>query len=253
MKYRTFFSLVFGLVSIIMVFEQVGLLASPRKTNEQLINLKRVNFSQTVKDSLSKISIKDLNEMRSGKIIKRKEQNGEKLIVLAKGIIVADINFIRKVLLKCEKHNEFIPRFKACYIYYNSNDSIYKKVVLDPPLFKDVEYYLKTNIMFLDSVSIISWKLDTDNKHNSYIRDTYGFWKLTSLDSKIHILTIYMDTDFKFHWSINWILQEVLKSLIKKDLPKMIANVRARVESKENWKIGQKLPDPLIKSTSFNK
>jgi len=253
MKYKTFFSLVFGLVSIIMVFEQMTLLASPGKTDEQLLRLKRVNFSQTVKDSLFKISVKDLTEMKSGKIIKRKEQNGEKLIVLAKGILVSDINLIRKVLLECEKHNEFIPRFKACYIYYYRNDSIYKKVVLNPPIFKDVEYYLKTNIMFLDSVSIISWKLDTDNKHNSYIKDTYGFWKLTSLDSKIHILTLYMDTDFKFHWSINWILQGVLKSLIRKDLPRMIANVRARVESKENWKNGQKLPDPLIKSTSFNK
>ncbi|UCE04628.1 MAG: hypothetical protein JSW07_13500 [bacterium] len=187
----------------------------------------------------------EISEMKLGKVIKKKEVTPENVKVLAAGIVVSDIDAIRKVIIDCEKHKEFIPRCKLCQILHFKIDSIYSKIVIDTPLIPDLTYYLETNLSYSDSVTLITWKMDT-TKPPPYILDTYGFWKITSLDSTTYILACYMDIDLKFHWTLNWILKPIIKFMIKNDLPELIENFRARIESQEIWEIGQKKPIPKI-------
>ena len=198
-------------------------------------------------EDIHKLPIEDLDKMNLGKVITKKRKTEDKVIVLAQGIVIGDSKTIFDVLMDCSKHKAFMPNFKACESYYEDVDSIYGKTVIDPPMTnKDYAFYLFTKFKYSDAYSKIAWKLDTSKVHPGPTKNTYGFWEIQKLEKNQYLLSFYSNSDFDFHWSINWLLEPLFQMFIKNGLPNLVKNVRARVESEQTWKIGDKMPVPRV-------
>ncbi len=198
-------------------------------------------------ENVDKLTPEDWGKLNKGKIITKKRRTGSNIIAVAQGIVVADSKTIFDVIMACDKHTDFMPNFKACETYYLDADSIYGKTIIDPPMTKkDLSFILFTKYKHTKTYSKIAWKMDTSQAHPNYIADNYGFWEIQEIGSGKHLLSFFSGNDFNFHWSVNWFLEPIFKALMKKSLPNLVRNVRARVESEQSWKMGDKIPNPKV-------
>ena len=221
--------------------------SSSRKTYTLFVLLLFFSASLFAQDNTGKLAPEDWKELNEGKIITKKRRTGNKIIAVAQGIVVADSKTIFDVIMECEKQKYFMPNFGGCETYYKDADSIYGKTIIDLPLTKkNLSFILFTRYKYTKRSSKISWSMDTSRKHPSYIADTYGFWEIQEINSGKNLVSFYSSNDFNFHWTINWFLEPISKALIKNGLPDLVKNVRARVESGQTWKLGDKVPKPKI-------
>jgi hypothetical protein len=196
---------------------------------------------------LEKLSDKDFDKLKEGKVITNKRRKDGKIIVVAQGIVISDSRAIYDVIMNCDEHIDFMPNFKACESIYEYGDSAYGKTIIDPPLTKkDIAFYLFSKYMYSKSYSKISWKMDTSQVHPNYIADTFGFWEIQEIEPDEHLLSFYSNSDFNFHWTVNWLLEPIFKMFMKNGLPNLVKNVRARVESDQSWVMKDPHPSPKI-------
>jgi len=193
------------------------------------------------------IVIADENELEimKGDVVFEDEKKNNTVITVAHAVVVSDLESIKNVLLDCKKHVEFMPSYEGCDNRYMAPDKIYGSVKIKPPFTSGIKYYLSTTLKSDNNIYTISWSMDRSKKVK-YIKNTYGFWRIKPVAENAFIITLFTNTEFDFHWSVNWFLEPIINGLIENDMPGVLTGVRARIETREKWKLRDNIPQPLI-------
>lgn len=184
--------------------------------------------------------------MMHGKVILHSLRKTYGAEVVAAGIIKASLDQIRKTLLDCNKHPEFMPLLKECRIDEQFDDSLLVTDVIDPPFMESFQYHLITKLYpDKDHVLQIVWELDKNRPSGPIERNT-GYWLISPVSDELVILIYSADLKVKLNWILTLLFDEVINFIIRHDLPRAIENMRARIESNGEWKFGMKLPQPKV-------